>query len=257
MKKAIANIHLWLGLASGLVVFIISVTGSIYVFEKELKAWFYADRETVEVPAHLVKKPLHELLSVANKAVGKDHTIQSITVSSIPNQTYSFRPKQIRDTTAFTHFGEIVYNHRFYLDPYTAAVVKDENTTTEFFMVVLRMHRNLLINRSLGKMIIGISVIIFVVTLLSGIVLWWPKNKNAAKQRIWFKWKESTSPKRKNYDLHNILGFYSMFILLAIALTGLSFSYPKFEQSVEWMVNGGDSSPKPEKLRSKKQSQVY
>ena len=252
MKKAIGQLHLWLGMISGLVVFIISITGCIYVFEKELKAWAYADRETVEVPDHAIKKPLAELLAVANKAAGKEHPIQNITVSAIPNQTYSFRPKQIRDTKAYTHFGEIVYNHRFYLNPYTATVVKDENTTYEFFTVVLRMHRNLLINRTVGKLIIGISVIIFVIMLLSGIVLWWPKNKNAAKQRVWFKWKESTNLKRKNYDLHNILGFYSLFILLAIALTGLMFSFPKFEKSVEWMVNGGAGSPEPKALVSDK-----
>ncbi len=250
MKKAIGAIHLWLGMISGLVVFIISITGCIYVFEKELKTWLYASRETIAVPGQATKKTVAELLEVAQRAAGKDHRIQTITVSAIPDQTYSFRPEQIRNAKAFTHFGEIVYNHRFYLNPYTGEVVKNENTAYEFFTVVLRLHRNLLINRSVGKMIIGISTIIFVVMLLSGIVLWWPKNKSAARQRVWFRWKDSTKLKRKNYDLHNILGFYSLFVLMVIALTGLVFSFTWFENSIQWIANRGAATLKPKTLFS-------
>ena len=35
-KKKIRNLHLWLGLGSGLVVFIVALTGSLLVFEKEI-----------------------------------------------------------------------------------------------------------------------------------------------------------------------------------------------------------------------------
>ncbi|MEQ6118104.1 PepSY-associated TM helix domain-containing protein [Reichenbachiella sp. MALMAid0571] len=250
MKKAIGTIHLWLGLISGLVVFIISITGCIYAFEEELKAWAYKGRETVEVPDGGNKKSLTELLSIAQRLSGEDHPIQNITVSTIPNQSYSFRPDQIRNSNAYTHFGEIVYQHKFYLNPYTGGLIKDENTKYEFFTLVLRLHRNLLLNRSVGKMIIGISVILFVILLISGIVLWWPKNKNATKQRFWFRWKDTTQWKRKNYDLHNVLGFYSLFILLPIALTGLVFSFDWFDDSVQWVVNGGKRSPKAEPLYS-------
>lgn len=250
MKKAIGKIHLWLGLASGLVVFTIGITGCTYVFEEELKEWLYKSRETIEVPYHGTKKPISELLTIAQQAAGDDHPIQNITISTIVNQSYSFRPDQIRDSSAYTHFGEIVYQHRFYINPYTGELVKDENTKYEFFTVVLRLHRNLLLNRGVGKMIVGISVIMFVILLLTGLILWWPKNKNAAKQRYWFRWKKSTKWKRKNYDLHNILGFYSLFIVLVIALTGLVFAFDWFDNSVQWIVNGGNPSQKPKPLYS-------
>src|SRR5690606_13563134 len=41
-KKAIRKIHLWLGLASGLVVFIVSITGAIYVFQEEINLFLQA-----------------------------------------------------------------------------------------------------------------------------------------------------------------------------------------------------------------------
>ncbi|MEM8966342.1 MAG: PepSY-associated TM helix domain-containing protein [Bacteroidota bacterium] len=43
-KKVIGQIHLWLGLASGLVVVILGVTGCIYVFIDEIKPLVYQDR---------------------------------------------------------------------------------------------------------------------------------------------------------------------------------------------------------------------
>lgn len=250
MKKAIGKIHLWLGLASGLVVFIISLTGCIYVFEEELKTFFYTDREEIIVPPSAVKKPLSSLLQTAQQELGEKHPIQTIEIPTAANQTYAFRPTQKRNSKALTHFGEIVYQRKVYVNPYTGAIVKNENTKYEFFTLVLRLHRNLLLNRSVGTMIIGVSVMIFVVMLITGIVLWWPKNKQSLKSRISFVWKKKTKWKRKNYDLHNIPGFYSLFILVIIALTGLVFSFDWFDHSVQWVANGGVKPAKQKVLVS-------
>lgn len=250
MKKVIGKIHLWLGLASGLVVFIVSVTGCIYVFEEELKTFFYADREVIVIPDHAVKKSLSALLVIAQKELGEGHPVQNIEISTAPDHTYIFRPAQIRNDKAYTHFGEIVYNRKLYLNPYTGDVVKNENTTYEFFTVVLRLHRNLLLNRSIGTMVVGISVILFVTLLITGIVLWWPKNKKGIKQRVSFAWKKTTRWKRKNYDLHAVPGFYSMFIVLIIALTGLVWSFDWFDNTVQWIANGGAKTAKVKPLAS-------
>nr|MCU0354079.1 PepSY domain-containing protein [Cytophagales bacterium] len=43
LRRLIGQIHLWLGLASGLVVFIVSLTGCLYVFEEEIRAATHAD----------------------------------------------------------------------------------------------------------------------------------------------------------------------------------------------------------------------
>jgi uncharacterized iron-regulated membrane protein len=250
VKKIWVQIHLWLGLASGLVVFIISMTGCIYVFEDELKAWIYRDRETIIAPENGTKMPLTALLSAAQQAAGAEHTITNITLFADAHHTYRFRPERIQDTHGLTHFSEIVYQHQFYVDPYTGAIVKDENTKLEFFAVVLRLHRNLLLNREVGKLIIGSSVILFVILLLTGLILWWPKNKKASKQRFAFRWKTTTKWKRKNYDLHNILGFYSLAILLVISLTGLVFAFKWFDNGVQWIANGGKQTERPARISS-------
>lgn len=250
MKKAIGTIHLWLGIASGLVVFIISITGCIYVFEDELKTWAYTDREVITVPDHAVKKPLSELLAVAQKEIGSEHPIQGIEVPGAADQTYTFRPVQVRDDKAKTYFGEIVYYRKLYINPYTGAVVKNENTKYEFFTLVLRLHRNLLLNKKTGSLIVGTAVLFFVVLLISGIVLWWPKNKKALKKRVSFVWKRTTQWKRKNHDLHSVLGFYSSFVVIIIALTGLTWAFTWFDNGVQWIANGGAQREKQKPLYS-------
>jgi uncharacterized iron-regulated membrane protein len=77
------------------------------------------------------------------------------------------------------------------------------------------IHWSFLLKQSWGTYVVGIPVLIFVFMLISGIILWWPKNKAARKQRFSFKWKNVKNWKRKNYDLHNVLGFYaSVFALI-------------------------------------------
>jgi uncharacterized iron-regulated membrane protein len=75
--------------------------------------------------------------------------------------------------------------------------------------------------------------------LISGIVLWWPRNKAARKQRFSVKW--DASPKRRTYDLHNVLGFYASTLALVLALSGLCISYEWLMDGVGALANGGRS----------------
>ncbi len=75
-----------------------------------------------------------------------------------------------------------------------------------FFDFVLAGHRWLwLPSYEVGHTIVNYATLIFIISLITGLVLWWPKNKAAAKQRFRFKWKPGTKWRRKNYDVHNVL----------------------------------------------------
>lgn len=241
IKKAIRTIHLWLGFSSGLVVFILGTTGCIYVFEDELKYFFYKDKIYADVPAGVPKKPVSELLAIAQETAGTSHPIQQIEIPTEANRSWLFRPVIKRETEAFTYFGEYAYFRMLYLNPYTGKVIENENTKYEFFNIVLQLHRNLLLNRTAGHYITGVAVLIFIILLITGLVLWWPKNIAALKKGIALIWNKNTKWKRKNYDLHKIFGFYSFFFALLIALTGLTWSFDWFDNSVQWVANGGKS----------------
>ncbi|MEM8507275.1 MAG: PepSY-associated TM helix domain-containing protein [Bacteroidota bacterium] len=242
-KKAVGKIHLWLGLASGLIVFIVSITGCLYVFEKELKEVFYRERLTIDVEDNSVRLPTS--ISVNNAEALFDHTIQaySLVTSTHPNETlqvHFFKRRGIEETGMWTWYGEEQqYYYIAYMDPYSGQLVRLENTKWEFFTVVEAIHTSLLLG-PIGNRIIAVSVLIFLILLITGILLWWPRTGKAWKMRTWFQWKSTTKWKRKNYDLHNIPGFYVLFLAFVVAITGLSWSFDWINQSVQWIANGGD-----------------
>lgn len=248
-KQISGKLHLWLGLGSGLVVLILGITGCLYAFIDEIKPLVYHDRMYITVPANAKRLPLADLQVIAQKAIGEDKALQVAEVPTAPDRTVYFRTVKVNEDKIFYN-SSLTYFYKVYVNPYTGSVVKVENTKWEFFNVVVNLHVNLLMGPNVGKTIISWSVVIFVIMLISGLILWWPKNKSAMKQRVWFKWKKDTKWKRKNYDLHNIAGFYAMFILLIIALTGLVWSFEWFNKAVQWTANGGKSAPELPALTS-------
>lgn len=216
--------HLWLGLASGLVVFILGITGAIYTFSDELKDLFYKDRRFVAVPQQGEKLPLDSLISIAQNALGKKHKITRAELSQDPTRSYMFRAFKLnKKGTGYWNYYD--YYLKVYLDPYTGKIIFKEDASKEFFTVVLALHMNLLLGETIGHFIVKWSTVCFGILLLSGLVLWWPKKwrRKQLKKSLTIKW--GAKFKRVNYDLHNVLGFYLLIPLLIICLTGLAWSF--------------------------------
>ncbi|MES2574188.1 MAG: PepSY-associated TM helix domain-containing protein [Bacteroidota bacterium] len=244
-KKAVGKIHLWLGLASGLIVIILGITGCLYVFEEELRPIVHEHYYVKEVKSKAL--PISQLLEIA-----KNQSQNPISGCKIANDK--------ERTVAFWSFNELENNSIWYwddyerlyiyLDRYTGNVEKLEDYNFEFFFVVRMLHQTLFLKHDIGDPIVGTATIIFIISLITGLILWWPKNKKAIKQRFWFQWKNTTKWKRKNYDLHNILGYYMMLPALIIALTGLVWAFEWYDSGLQWALNGGKTIEKSEKLVS-------
>ena len=71
IKYWINKIHLWLGLSSGLVVFIVAVTGCIYAFQTEIQN-MVQDYRFVETQQTAVLPP-STLKAIAEKELPKKH----------------------------------------------------------------------------------------------------------------------------------------------------------------------------------------
>jgi uncharacterized iron-regulated membrane protein len=251
-KKAIGKIHLWLGLISGIIVIVLGITGSIIAFEDEIKSVVYKARLYVD-SVQSASLPLSQLHENARKSLPADIPFERLWVHNDPQRTVRFGAWHTNDNTDGIWYWNGKYNYyHVYLDPYTGQMKKLEDYNLDFFTVVLQLHMRLLLKHDIGKTIVGVSVLIFVISLITGLVLWWPKKrKKAVKQRLWFQWKSTTNWKRKNYDLHNIMGFYAMLLALIIALTGLVWSFDWFDDGVKWIANGGKTiEEKKEKVVS-------
>lgn len=115
-----------------------------------------------------------------------------------------------------------------HVDQYTGEI-KGQYERAPFFTFMFRMHRWLLDSMKpgetvfWGKIIVGTSTLMFVFVLISGIIIWWPRTSRALKNRL--KITVSKGWRRFWYDLHVAGGIYAFVFLLAMALTGLTWSF--------------------------------
>lgn len=226
-KKLIGKIHLWLGLSSGIIVFIIAITGCLYAFQEEIQniteEYRFVKEQNVNFlpPSKLVgiaKKELPNKLLHAIKYNEKNNAVEA--------EFYQYEPS---------------YYYTVFINPYTGKVLKTVNHEEGFFAFILDGHFNLWLPHEIGQVAVSVATLIFLVLLVSGLILWYPKNKNAAKQRFSFKWKKGTKWKRKNYDLHNVTGFYVLIIGIIFAITGLVWGFQWFAYSY-YTMSGGEKS---------------
>lgn len=226
-KKNIRNIHLWLGLASGIVVFIIAITGCLYAFQEEIQNLTEQYR-FVEKQNSLFMAP-SQLEQIARKEF-PDKQLHAIKYNGSEKSAEAI----------FYHY-EPTYYYIVYLNPYSGKVLEKSNMEEGFFRFILDGHFYLWLPDAIGQTVCASATLIFVLMLITGLILWYPKNKKAAKQRFWFRWKKGIQWKRKNYDLHNITGFYVMSIALIFAVTGLVWGFQWFGYSYYTAIGGEKS----------------
>jgi len=214
-KNTIRSIHLWLGLATGLVVFIISITGALYVFEEEIRDFTQKDFRYVSLQKQAFVG-LDKVIIAFEKLSPKDELRLIRIEDAFPNATVELTSKK----------GKV-----YYFNPYDATLVKKGGE--DWLQVVEHIHISLLLGKT-GKFIIQWSVVIFVLMLITGLILWFPGQMRLLKQSLTIKRKASF--KRLNYDLHNVLGFYASFVLLITALSGLYFAFKEVKNTASFFT---------------------
>ena len=235
IRKLFNDIHLWLGLSSGLIVIAICFSGTVYVYNTELTERAAPHLYKVKPLEGQQRIPVDSLLEKIRTNTGG--TIISIAVPADLTRTYQFNIKMKADST---NRGGTTYM----IHPYTGDIVgnsKEKNGTKEFMSTMFSLHRWLLLdriktpiikgktNRELGSIITGTATMIFTLGCITGLIIWFPQKIRNWKQGLKIKW--NAGWKRINHDLHNSLAIYALFFLLLMGLTGPQFSF-------EWYRNG-------------------
>ena len=216
MKKIFRKIHLWLSVPFGLIITLVCFSGAMLVFENEVNEWFRRDLYYVET----VKEsplPMDKLLEKVATTLPDSVSVTGVSISSDPGRAYQVSLSKPRRAS-------------LYVDQYPGEV-KGKSERSGFFMFMFRMHRWLLDSMNpgnegifWGKMIVGVSTLLLVFVLISGIVIWWPRTRKALKNSL--KITATKGWRRFWYDLHVAGGMYALIFLLAMALTGLTWSFP-------------------------------
>lgn len=219
----IGRIHLWVGLFTGPVVFIVAFTGCIYAFQDEIcdltQPYRFVEPQNKKFlePSILIRQaqqalPDRHLHSLMYEGKGK--AAKAVFWSSSGN-----------------------YYYYVYINPYTGKVLRVKNELNDFFRFILDGHYYLWLPPVPGQNIVAIATLLFFVQLISGLFLWWPRSTTAGKQRFRIRW--DVRWRRRNYDLHCVTGFYILVFALIFTLTGLVWGFKWFRDGLYDLTSGG------------------
>jgi uncharacterized iron-regulated membrane protein len=214
VRSTIFWIHLVCGVATGLVVLMMSVTGVLLTYERQMLAW--AERGSYVEPAPGSRRLSLEELVEAAKLRRPELTPTTITVRNEPNAPV---------TLAAGRSGSVL------VDPYTGSVSEPgAQGLREFFSDVTGWHRWFNADgesRAIARAITGASNLAFLFLVLSGMYLWLPRvwKWAAFKAHLFFNPK-AVSAKARDFNWHHVFGIWSAIPLAVVVATATVFSYP-------------------------------
>ena len=213
-RKTIFWIHLGCGVLTGLVVLMMSVTGVILTYERQMLAWqtreFYADP-----PAAAQRLPVEMLVASAARAeAGFQAT--SVQLSSDPRA-----PALLAAGRAGSR----------YLNTYTGEVLGEPPTGLDsFFNAVTGWHRWFNApadSRGPWRAITGASNLAFLFLIVSGMYLWLPRIFKWTMFRAHLLFSGQTlRGKARDYNWHHVFGIWTAIPLFVVVATATVFSYP-------------------------------
>lgn len=235
-RKFFNDVHLWLGLISGIVIVAVCLSGTIYTYNTEIQEWAAPHLHQVEVPENASRIPAETV--IANVKELTQAKVTSISISHDPARTYQVTVRKEGDNSRS--------GTSYYVNPYTGDITGtslEKTATADFMRSMFSLHRWLLLdrvekpligdlpNRNLGSYITGAATILFTLGVITGLIIWVPQKARNWKQGLKIKWDGNW--KRINHDLHNTLAFYSLILLFIMGVTGPQWSFPWYRTGLQ------------------------
>ncbi|GLC28338.1 PepSY-associated TM helix domain-containing protein [Roseisolibacter agri] len=203
-------LHLVTGVAAGAVVLIMSLTGVLLTYQRQITTW---STGTVQVPAGATRLPLDTLVARVRLAE-PGVKVTGVTVRDEPNAPVAVGVEP-RRTIA--------------LDPYTGAVLPGSPDVRAFFAAVERWHRSLATGPSvrdpLGVKITGASNLAFLFLLISGAFLWWPRKVSRRSLRAVLVPTFRARGRARDWNWHHVMGAWTAPVMLLVVFTAAMISY--------------------------------
>ena len=205
-------LHLSIGIAVGVFIFLMAVTGVLLSFERQIVEFGDRDVRFVSGLEDAQPRQMNDLLQAVHRAGMEDPT--AIILRSQPQAATQFSIGRTRTV---------------YVDPYSGAVLGVSSERLHgFFMGVERLHRALgapLGSRGIGRRLTGISNLLFCVLIPLGLILWLPRKWSWKTVRPSIGFRSRLRGKAREWNWHNVVGIWCCLPLLVIALTGVVMSY--------------------------------
>jgi len=176
MNKVFRKIHLWLSVPVGLIITVICLTGAALVFERDITESLDPELYKVTYTEGNAPLPPSELVAAIRRQVPDSLELLSL---QLPGE---------RDGVCMATFKG-TGKRSLSVNPYTGEV-NGWTKSYPFFQTMRKLHRWLMDPpaykgaKSAGKVIVGVTTLVMVVILVSGVAIWVPRTRKALKNRL-------------------------------------------------------------------------
>ncbi len=229
-KALLFTVHLWLGLASGLLFTLVCATGFLIALHPVLETRFN-----------------QEILNrgSAVSSVSADVVVKNgLAKLASPPRDFLI---PVEKGASWRLRGE---EHRIYLDPNSGEALGELPALwDDSYKTLVKLHRWLLLDSEVGRPITGAAAIIYLFILTSGAALWLTKCYRNLTRGLTFR--KGVGWKRAAYDAHLVLGIYAVLPLLLMSSTGLYWSYREPYKAIVFTLLDGAPAPPPAPKKKK------
>nr|HEV7952867.1 PepSY-associated TM helix domain-containing protein [Candidatus Acidoferrales bacterium] len=218
MRKWILKIHLWVGLASAVFLFVMGLSGAIIAFENDYDHWF---------------SPSLWYVTPQPQRVPQQTLVDEVQQKFAPAKVETILLQDSRADLAQVYF--LSNDVEVHVNPYNGAILgtRDHDARVNAVVgIIHQLHIRLVHIRigatDVGKILVEIAGVEMLLMIPTGIWLWWRKKQ--------FKIDRKSSWKRINWNLHSAVGIYTVLFFTIATFTGFFIS---FEKPLYWITNSG------------------
>ena len=205
-------LHLSAGTCAGIVIFIMSVTGVLLTYERQMAEW-------ADLRAYRIVRP-HD-------------GAERLAVEDVLERVQQQEPKaQLASVTVRAGDAPITVAlgpRTLFVNPYDGTIMGEGAPGVRaFFRRVRDWHRWLGVNgegRNGARAITGASNLVFLFIVCSGFYLWWPRTWTWRQVRsvIWFR--GNLRARQRDFNWHNTAGFWCCVPLVIVVASATVISY--------------------------------
>ncbi len=213
LRRVVFWAHLIAGVTAAVVILLMSVTGVLLAYEKQMIRWADGHHAPPASPGQA-----------------------RLSLEDIVERARAARPEPAPATVLVRREAaapvEVSYGREgsLFLNAYTGEVLGSGSARTRaFFRATMEWHRWLAMkdgNRALGKQITGVSNLVFLFIVVSGFYLWWPRTWRWSQFRQVLLFRRGLGGKARDFNWHHVIGYWSLVPLAVIVWSGVVIGYP-------------------------------
>ncbi|WP_404360002.1 PepSY-associated TM helix domain-containing protein [Methylotuvimicrobium sp. KM1] len=228
------TLHLYLALSLGLLFVLIGLTGSLSVYREELDGFLNPSLKVENQAGNYL--PLDRIMASVKEAHPARHgpwTLEMPQTSSGMVTAWYEKPHET--------IGELYAPLMVSVNPYTGEVVASRFWGRTLTTWLHDLHTQLRLDRR-GWRLVGYLGLLFGVSILTGIYLWWPGKGRFLQV---FKIRYHSGIVRLAFDLHRMIGLVGALLLPMLIVTGLHLSFPSVLENLTGSDNLGHGDQGP------------